>query len=265
MIPRLAGADKDKDQDDGTDYAAQHPDHRVHATNACAVSDDNITRAETEILAQKALGTTALGTTGGPARAGKPWDHKGALAQLDLVEKRFALDRGEVNKLRRDGVVVPARLELDSYAQGYHEIFQSQLPVYITADSIFQTIFASHDSILEALESGWRGHNLANTLSSALDAMHCGLVAAAADYPADVARDLDLYLTVARALECGCEVHGKLDGAVDREATALLAQINAGDGIHEVTLFGRPRLIDFTQYLPRGHYANTAETGSAAR
>jgi len=41
---------------------------------------------------------------------------------------------------------VPARLEVPSFTHGYHEVFQSQLPVYITADSIFHATFASHDA-----------------------------------------------------------------------------------------------------------------------
>ena len=86
---------------------------------------------------------------------------------------------------------------MPSYAYGYHEIFQSQLPVYITADSLFHAIFASHDAIVAKLESS----SIAPVLAAALDRMHCALPAASADYPAETVRDLDLYLTVARSLD----------------------------------------------------------------
>jgi hypothetical protein len=220
-----------------------------HTPNACELTSVNLERDETAILALKPP----------QPRAATPWNHRGELARLDLVEKRFALQPDEIKQLREQGVVVPARLGLASYAQGYHEIFQSQLPVYITADSIFDTVFASHDTIMEDLEASYKGPTLANALQAALDTMHCGLAAAASDYPPDTARDLDLYLTVARSLSCDCEVHGKIDRATDARAKQLLASIKAATGIEQVSLFGRDRLIDFTQYQPRGHYATTSD------
>ena len=107
--------------------------------------------------------------------------------------------------INRVGFAVPARLEVPSYAHGYHEIFQSQLPVYITADSIFHAIFASHQTVVERLE----GLRLSPMLSQALDEMHCALVAAAPDYPPEVVRDLDLYLLVARRLIAEPDADGR--------------------------------------------------------
>src|SRR6202043_854412 len=46
------------------------------------------------------------------------------------------------------------------------------------------------------------------------------------------------------------------DATVEREASALVAQAMAASEPATVTLFGRLRLIDFTQYAPRGHYAS---------
>jgi hypothetical protein len=153
---------------------------------------------------------------------------------------------------------VPARLEVPSYAYGYHEIFQSQLPVYITADSIFHAVFASHQTVVERLE----GLRLSPMLSQALDEMHCALVTAAPDYPPEVVRDLDLYLLVARRLtadpdaDAGPPHSACADATVEREADEVVAKAMAASELTTVTLFGRPRLIDFTQYGPRGHYAD---------
>ena len=148
------------------------------------------------------------------------------------------------------------RVELPTYSHGYHEIFQSQLPVYITADSIFHAIFASHDAIVGKLEES----RLRLILQDAFNQLHCALPAAAAAYPPEVARDLDLYLVVARSLAEGEPVPSKLgDAAVDREAAALLSKIDDAAELAEVSLFGRPRAIDFTQYAPRGHYTASDE------
>src|SRR5262249_62067584 len=46
------------------------------------------------------------------------------------------------------------------------------------------------------------------------------------------------------------------DATVEHEAGELVAQVMAASELARVTLFGRPRLVDFTQYGPRGHYAS---------
>lgn len=230
------------DEDD-----SRRPRKRGRVT-ACTVIDANLARGAGAILAAH--------DRGGRLAPRAAWNHRSAPERLDLVRRRFELGPGEIDRLYRTGVVVPARLEQPSYAYAYHEIFQSQLPVYITADSLFHAIFASHDAIVERLETG----SLAPALSGALDRMHCGLPAASADYTPDTVHDLDLYLTVARTLASGGEVTSiRGDDRVDREAAELVAKVGAAAGADLVTLFGRRRLIDFTQYTPRGHYTSSEE------
>ncbi len=213
---------------------------------ACTIAAANLQRDEAEIL------------SAAPATPGKsaPWDRKRPALRLELVKRRFELTRPELDAITKQGFAVLGRLEQPTYSHAYHEIFQSQLPVYISADSIFHAFFASHDSIVAQLETS----RLSLLLQDALNQLHCALPAAAASYPPEVARDLDLYLTVARTLADGMAVAGKLgDPAVDREAAALVAQIDAASELAEVTLFGRARAIDFTQYGPRGHYTESDE------
>ena len=221
---------------------------RDAAKDPCAVADDNLARDEAEILAAKPAAAAA-------AAPRKAWDRRSRPQFLAAITRRFALQPDELAVIRRNGFAVPARLEVSSYAYGYHDIFQSQLPVYITADSIFHAIFASHQSVVARLET----HRLAPMLSQALDDMHCALAAAAPAYPAEVARDLDLYLLVARRLLADEDVklHSAFaDADVERAADALVAKALAADELATVTLFGRERLVDFTQYTPRGHYAD---------
>jgi len=218
--------------------------------NACTVDDTNLRRDEAAILAD------AQKRKPGKPLPHTPWNHKTPPARLAQITQRFELAAPELERLRQAGVVVPARLALPSYAYGYHEIFQSQLPVYITADSLFHAVFASHDATVEELEKS----SIAPALTDALARMHCALPAAGADYPADTLRDLDLYLTVARNLASDVPVVSIVgDASVDREAAALIAKIQASTGAEAITLFGRPRLIDFTQYTPRGHYTSSEE------
>jgi Protein of unknown function (DUF3160) len=213
--------------------------------NPCGVADDNLARDEVEILKAK---------PSAPTTRHEVWDHKSKPRFLDEIRRRFDLQPAELATINRAGFVVPARLEARSYAHAYHEIFQSQLPVYITADSIFHAIFASHQTVVERLEE----HRLSPMLSQALEQMHCALVTAVADYPSQVVRDLDLYLLVARRLIADSDRLDSAfaDAAVEREADELVAKAIAANELATVTMFGRARLIDFTQYEPRGHYAN---------
>jgi hypothetical protein len=143
--------------DDASDSGSGRNKHRPVQRNACSVTTTNIARDTAAILA-------AQGPRGTPA-ARTVWNHKTTPERLDMIRRRFELAQPELDRLNKTGVVVPARLELPSYAYGYHEIFQSQLPVYITADSLFHAIFASHDSIVAKLETD----SLAPALADALD------------------------------------------------------------------------------------------------
>ena len=108
----------------------------------------------------------------------------------------------------------------------------------------------------------WKGHEhllpyiereLQKTLEAALATMHDALPASAKDLSPDVLGDLDLYLTVARTLLHPWETVASKLG--NRELVkAILAAIEKGEGMSTVDLFGRARIIDFSQYTPRGHY-----------
>lgn len=217
--------------------------------NACTVDGVNLAHEAAAILEAH---------SGAKPVARVAWNHKTAPARLAEVKRRFELDAGEIGRLYQTGVVAPARLEQPSYAYAYHEIFQSQLPVYVTADSLFHAVFASHDAIVEALEK----KSIAPDLGAALAKMHCALVGASADYPEDTARDLDLYLTVARSLLDENRVHSaRGDAGVEREADAILGWIEAAKEVKAIEVFGRVRLVDFTQFQPRGHYAKEGYEG----
>ncbi len=224
------------------DLAGFGSKRRASSNDACDVADSNLARAEAAILA---LPPPA------PGAAPVAWDRKQTPARLDLIERRFGLTAAERRQLARDGFVVPARLAQPSWGWAFHEIYQSQLPIYVSADAILHAVYAAHDGLVARLER----RELAPRLAAMLSAMHCALPALAPRLPAETARDLDLYLIVARSLLHDAEVAGALgDAAVAREARALVAKAKAAGARDVRELFGRPRVIDFSQYRPRGHY-----------
>ena len=234
--------------DGGTEDAVQtgagvDPERRRAATtkNACEVADDNLGRATSDVLA------------GAGRRSPTPhrdWDRTSDPEHMALLENRYRLTAAEKTMLHANGFVALGRISHPSYAWAMHEIYQSEMPIYISMDSLLFAVFSSNDNLIASVEE----RTLAPLLASILSRMHCALAREQAAYPKAVARDLDVYLTVARSLLESRAVHSVL--GTDAEARTLVAAANAARPARELTLFGRPRYVDWSQYAPRGHYAS---------
>ncbi len=169
---------------------------------------------------------------------------------LDRIRARFGMTPAELERLDREGVVVLDKARYESFGQAYHEIYQSELPVFITADSLLHAAFDSSQASIMAIERGLSGR-----VAVALERAHEALGRRAGAYPPEVAAGADLYLTVARWLLKGEPVDSAI-GADPRRAAALVEAIEAADSLAEIDLFGRARVVDFSQYKVRGHYAH---------
>ncbi len=172
-----------------------------------------------------------------------------------LVTSALALVSAEEKMLAQSGIVVPERLQYANYVEAYYDVHRGQLPLYVTVDSIMHAVYASHDQFLAQIEE----NQMVKRLDAILGEMHCGLVAAAKQYPPDIANDVDLYLTVARTLLAGQPVLSEL-GTVDRRVAELVAMVTEPSTIETVELFGRERALDTTAFTPRGHYTGELES-----
>lgn len=217
---------------------------RVQSSDdACGIAEDNLRDAERAMAKEPKS----------PPIVAAAWDRKTAPKYLDLVSARFALEAKEKAMLEKNGFVVPARLGAEGPACALHEIYQSELPLYVSIDAVMHAIFSSNDRTIKDLERD----DLMPTLDRVLLSMHCALPSASKEYSSDTARDLDLYLTVGRSLLAGAPQPSAF--GVDAEAKALVDKAiaaNEFDRQHGVPLFGRARTIDFTAYQPRGHYTD---------
>ncbi|HEY5373758.1 MAG TPA: DUF3160 domain-containing protein [Polyangiaceae bacterium] len=171
---------------------------------------------------------------------------------MDLIQKStLALSDKELAILAKRGFVVSSAHAFPTFAYGYISIYGADLPLYISADSILNAVQESYDSILADIESRW----LASDLGDVLSGMQSGL--AAADFSSDLRAGTDVYLTTARSL-----LGGKLIAPVDPKNAAavssLFALATAASGTSSVTVFGLKRIVDFSQFKPRGHYEGDA-------
>jgi hypothetical protein len=125
----------------------------------------------------------------------------------------------------------------------YYRVFAAHLPVFITADSILHAWHRSYENLVEAVERLRLQTELRLALERSIEALN-------AQTPAG--RDALLYLGVARAL---LDPDWAPPDPVAEDCAQLVAAAHAG-AIRRVHLFGdKNTVIDFSQFIPRGHYS----------
>lgn len=223
----------------GTDYFCDTVEVSPDPKNKCFVANDNIRRAERESRATRAV----------PAKTSGPWDKKRAPTYFDRVDAHLHLDARESKVLHESGFVVSDRQAYASYAVAFHDLFQQQLPLYVGVDAILNAVFQANQMLLGEIET----KRLGPLLVRIVDRMRATLKTAG--YAKETAADLDVYLSVA---------HGLLHPSTQPTDPAVVALVNQGQAANElaeVELFGRARMIDFTQLTPRGHYTTSIYGG----
>ncbi|MDI1479869.1 DUF3160 domain-containing protein [Polyangium sp. y55x31] len=211
--------------------------------DACFISNEAIRRVEPKARA------------GGAARkpASAAWDGVKKPRFLDRIDAHVHLTEVEHARLRKNGFVVLDRLPYLDYANAFHDVFQEELPLYVGPDPILHAVFRATDLSLARIER----KRLQPALESMLKKLRKALAASGASIDETTRKDLDLYLALAAArVPQETNMPLSLFGQ-DEQVEALLAA-ERDRQLTPVELFGRTRMIDFTQFEPRGHYADNA-------
>jgi hypothetical protein len=184
---------------------------------------------------------------------GLPYDPLQATGFDKLAASRLGVSDAERAAIARDGFVVSARQSFPTFFYGYKAIYADHLPLYVSVDSVMYAVHRSYDTALREIELAFMIPNLRTLLA----AMHAALAGGVgADLPALSRADVDLYLTVARRL-LGDSGATPVAGAATTEVASLFSSaLAATDGVQAFSLFGETRYIDFSQFMPRGHYAD---------
>jgi hypothetical protein len=163
----------------------------------------------------------------------------------------FRLNDQELAAFRRNGFVVSERLGGPNFGEIFYRVYSRDLPVFISSDALLHAWHRSYDALLEEVEECY--------LIPALDDILAGMAARVTEARrrygdgvlADSLSDADYVLAVGRSLLAGKPVPSAL-GQDGRVADTL----KACDSLRLTgfSLFGRTRLVDFTQFKPRGRY-----------
>lgn len=185
-----------------------------------------------------------------PTPVATAWDKNRPPKYAAKVDAHLHFTEAERALLAKNGFVVLERRPVHSYVAAYHDVFQEQLPLYVTADSILHAVFRSEDALLEGIER-------TDLKKRAVDLVN-GLRAALRSVPAsEAAEDVDLYLTVAERLmerPSPTSRFPKNDALAD-DLAHKMDKYGESAGIATVEIYGRKRDIDFSKFAPAGHYA----------
>ena len=174
-------------------------------------------------------------------------------AYLDSIQMKYNLTEAELQLLKKHHFMVTERLSFDCFGWALHDIYQKDLPVFVTTDAILQALHASYDQILMDLEKAI----LKPKLTQLLDALYNTFPQLLSSYQGNptmhpALADVDLYITMAKSLLADEKIapHFARPGQVDTLWDAILAEECV-----DLPLFSeRNRHLDFSQFTVRGHY-----------
>jgi hypothetical protein len=171
------------------------------------------------------------------------------------ISDKYALTQDEKTLLGEHGFVVTERIQPKSFGDAFLEIYNADLPVFVSTDAILHALHMSYDGILKSTEQTV----IIPKLGDILTGMQGQLPSLADRYKNEPRMmpplvDLDLYLTVARRLlgQSVTPYFMSNTGASDD----ILAKIAAAQPVEGAApLFeDSTRLVDYSQFTPRGHY-----------
>ncbi|KAJ0395107.1 hypothetical protein P43SY_004659 [Pythium insidiosum] len=103
------------------------------------------------------------------------WDIMFSNKHHDLKSRRsvdYRLNKEEHERLRSNGVVVLSRLAHESFGDAYYSIYNNDLPLFVTADSILHAWHRSFDDILIETETQFVMWKLLTVLRTSIKTIH---------------------------------------------------------------------------------------------
>ena len=173
---------------------------------------------------------------------------------FDSIDAKYHLTDYEKSLLQKNGFVVSQRLNAVSFGGAFLDIFQKDLPVFVSTDAILYALHMSYDNILKDVELSV----LIDSVKSMLLKMHDGIPALASTYTGNPGitqslKDVDLYLTVPLKL-FGQQVNPVYSDNSTKINEVISNIMNAGAPSKDTLFSSIAVTYDWSQFKPRGHY-----------
>ena len=171
----------------------------------------------------------------------------------DSISLKFALTDYEKSLINKHGFMVTERLNYPTFIHAFWDVFKKDMPVYLSSEAILHALHFNFDNILIMFEESSINNNLQLAIQKMKNKVYWkGYFEYLPDIYKKAFYDLDVYLTVTQKLllDTSSCLYPENDTVVN-EIMNLIKQKNPV----EYSLFSEtPRLIDFSQFTPRGHY-----------
>ncbi len=203
---------------------------------------------------------------------------------FEMVSARLRMSEAEIEAYKKNGFVAIDQDRRLNFPAAYRQIFTSDLPLFITSDSILHALHKSYGAMLKELEEVYLREELARILADCHNALLEQAQVNEQVILVNSFRDVDLYLSVARSLLSSHPAEGnvapskgsqpvprtdfsklgqerevdKIIGYID----SLVIQMPSGD---KTEIYGGLRAIDYSQFKPRGHYGGNTKLESYFR
>jgi len=175
----------------------------------------------------------------------------------------FRLTERELAVFKQQGFVVSERLGGQSFSELFYRIYSNDLPVFVSADAILHAWHRSYDAVLEELEANYLFHSLTELLQGMVEHLPAVWQQYGNGPLRESLQDVDYFLAVARSLlqqdELSPQPNPVLSQAVLGQGQCVIETLTAigQEQLQQVDLFGQKRLVDYSQFKPRGHYENS--------
>ncbi len=174
---------------------------------------------------------------------------------FDSLCTKYKLTDYEKELIRKNGFMVSERLSMNTFGQAFFDIFQNDMPVFVSTDAILHAFHRSYDRILRDVEISFLIPNLEVLLNN----MKNKIPELAAKYSSStemeqMLKDVDIYITVPlKLLGNFVDPYYSDNNSVVNELITLIETEQPAN----YTLFSKNcRVIDFSQFTPRGHYVD---------
>jgi hypothetical protein len=165
------------------------------------------------------------------------------------------LNQNELTLYKQNGFVVSERLGADSFGAVFYNLWHADLPVFISTDALLQAWHRTFDPVLEETEETYLFTSVDNLLSGMAAQLSVADQQAGQGVLRDSLLDADYYLAVARSLLAGLSTASVL--GQDARVAATLADVQAEQLRQIPDFMGFCRVVDFSQFKPRGHYTHS--------
>jgi Protein of unknown function (DUF3160) len=169
----------------------------------------------------------------------------------EVQNSYYKMNGQALSSYKKNGFVVMGHNSMSNFGHVYYKIFKSDLPVFISADSVMHAWHKSFDFMLEELEDKL----LSKALSIIIESMALAvpeLLASVKDPDVEkMVKSVDEYLAISRSLLSG-KMISPLVGD-DKTVKKLLHFIKL-EQMATVHILGKTREMDFSQFKPRGRY-----------